>query len=382
MTDFLSNKVLGQGFVKHNDYIQRLKFDKTGLLPFWIADMDFPIFKDITEELQTTIQKESYAYQMRPQEDLELIGNWFSKRHNFSKLITPVAFQSGVLSSLSFVLDMFSSDNDGVIIQPPVYHAFAVTIKGLNRKVVDNPLLKTAEGYEIDFDHLEKLFSQEKNKIFILCHPHNPIGCFWGHEDLAKVIALGERYDVLIISDEIHADVILDGKFDSILNNPICEASKVLVLNSFAKTFGAPALCDGYVFATNRALIKKIKKRSDAFHVFGGNVLTYAGTRAMAINGEKWLNQLMPILIESRDYLLKGLPKKVKCEKPKATYQLWMNFEEYGYTPKELQEALLRQNLGMAFGAWFGAGGESYVRINYATTKPMLDQFLERVTRI
>ncbi len=382
MTDFLSNKAQGQGFVKHNDYIQRLKFEKTGLLPFWIADMDFPVFKEISNELESRVQQESYAYQIRSQEDFELIGGWFSNRHQYSKHIVPITFQSGVLSSLSFIIDMFSCEREGVIIQPPVYHAFAITIKGLNRKVVDNPLLNTAEGYRIDFDHLEQVFSKENNKIFILCHPHNPIGCYWSQDDLAQIIALGEKYNVLIISDEIHADVVFEGEFKSILHNPTCENAQVLVLNSFAKTFGAPALCDGYVFATNQALSKKVKKKSDAFHVFGGNVLTYAGTRVMASHGDQWLKELIPVLEQFRDYVLEGLPKKVKCEKPEATYQLSMNFEAYGYAPKELKEAFIKQNLGMAFGTWFGAGGENYVRINYATTKQMLDQFLERVAKI
>ncbi len=382
MSDFLRNTVQGQAFVKYNDKIQRLKFKKDGLLPFWIADMDFPVFSKIKDELNKVLERESFAYQMRSDEDMELIGQWFSKRHNYSKEVLPITFQSGVLSSLAFVIDLFSDLGDGVIIQPPVYHAFASTITGLKRKAVDNPLRNTESGYEIDFDHLEELFKIDENKIFILCHPHNPIGQYWSKEDLKKIIDLGREHDVLVVSDEIHADVIFEGEFESVLSFEECSESKVIVLNSFAKTFGTPALSDGYVFTLNDSLSREIYAKSMAFHVYGGNVLSYAGARASANYGEEWLSQLKPSLLENKKYVLENLPSDVTTHDPKCTYQLWMDFSKFGLTPEKLEDRFLDLNLGMAFGTWFGQGGEQFVRLNFATTKDMLGRFFDGVNKI
>ena len=321
--------------IKSNSMIQKIKFGTDGLEPFWIADADFPVFNKITEAVQGIVDRANYSYTLREHDFNKKLGMWFQKKHQYAKYHKPIFFQSGVLSAVAVILDLFTNEGDGVILQSPVYHAFSTTISNLNRTVVENPLLAVDNDYEIDFNNLEALFKKPEHKVLIFCNPHNPIGKIWGVEDMKKIVALAKQHDVLVISDEIHGDIVYDGEFVSMLN--LLEVQNVIVVNSTAKTFGTPALADGFAFTANEEYDEILRKRVEQLHLFGGNVFTYAGTYAAIEHGEEWLEALIPHLKSLKEELIEGLKDtKIKVKSPQATYQMWMDFTAYGLTHDEL----------------------------------------------
>ena len=305
-------------------------FGATDLLPFWIADMDFKVPQEISDELQRLVNRGIYAYEFHNDAVFKAISNWNLKRHQLqlnSKLFVQVP---GVLTGIALLIRALSKEGDGVLVQAPVYHHFYKVIKTSNRKIV-NSSLKNIDGYySMDFKDLEQKFQFENVKIMLLCNPHNPVGRVWNRSELQQLIDLANTYNITIISDEIHSDIIYSKAiFNSI--SSFKEKQHIAVLGSPAKTFGMQSIASGYIYIPNKRIHKQIKHMISALYLDHGNALTTFATIAAYTKGEQWLNALVIYLEKTvnwiQEFVKTQLPE-VKLTNPEGTYQIWLDFRK------------------------------------------------------
>lgn len=359
-------------FARNNSGFLKHFFGTTDLLPLWIADMDFEISHSISDAIRDRLKSGLFGYEVRQPNVAESIVKWFQKRHNLILNPTQFLFMNNILGSMAMVIDEYTVEGDGVIIQPPVYHQFAEIIRRLNRKVVDNPLLLEAGRYEINFNHLRELAANPKNKLIILCNPHNPSGRAWPINDVKKIAKIVAENNLLILSDEIHADVIYDGfQFNSIMSPQKAMHKNSIMFGSPAKTFGMPSITDAFIYTDDKQVYKRLKNRIYKFRLESDNALTFVSTFAAYMYGEKWLenkiNYFQKVIKWVNTFLATEL-QEISLIQPEATYQLWLDFRDLSMSDDEIN-TLLTKKAGLALtpGKWFGKEGIGFVRVNIAT---------------
>ena len=357
-------------FIKHDSGMLKNIYGTEEIKPYWVADMDFAVAAPITEELKRLVERGVYSYEFNSQGVYSALVEWNKKRHNLSLKSDSFVQVSGVLTGVSLLIREFSEPGDGVLIQNPAYHQFPQMISSAGRKVVKNPLVVEDGKYKIDFDDFEQKLKTENVKIVLLCNPHNPTGRVWTREELSKLIEIAEKYQTLIISDEIHSDIILgDNSFNSLASFDY--EKSIVLLGSPAKTFGMHSISNGYIYTENDALFQQIKGVVSSMHLGHGNALTTFATIAAYKHGEQWLDELLVYLENTvnwvKAFIREEMPS-VKMFRPEGTYQIWFDFSELGLTDDDLK-ALVFQKAGMGLtpGAWFGATDGGQMRMNIAS---------------
>ncbi len=345
-------------------------FGRTDLTPFWIADMDFEVAPAISTALNQLVERGIYAYELANQEEYQAIANWNQQRHHFA-LDTKAFIQvPSVLTGIAILIRELTQVNDGVLIQTPVYHQFVQVIQKANRKVISNPLQIVAGKYEMDFVDLERKLQREQVKIILLCNPHNPIGRVWKKEELEKLVALANQYKAIIVSDEIHGDIIHQGhQFNSIIS--LQQDQHLALLGSPAKTFGMQSISNGYIYIPQEERKKKINHTVEAMYLNHGNALTAYATIAAFNHGGPWLDELLTYLAGNiawiQQFLAQEMPL-VKMFAPEGTYQIWLDFSALGLSPEALDQLLVAQaKLALSPGTWFDQNCVLFRRMNIAS---------------
>ena len=215
----IDNKLKELPLTKSNPRTLESLFGKTDIQPFWVADMEFEIAKPIQDALIQRISNSGFAYEYKPESFFLAQKDWYKNKYQIGLNKEHLLYSPSITTTISILIENLTSENDGIIIQPPVFMEFRDVIRKTNRKIIKNPLKLVDRHYEIDFENLEEKAKLENNKILILCNPHNPVGRVWTKEELEKIIAICKENDLILISDEIHKDIILfDNQFNSILN--------------------------------------------------------------------------------------------------------------------------------------------------------------------
>lgn len=376
ITDGSDNK-----FIRHSPHMLKQLFGADDVMPFWVADMDFVVAEPITQELKRIADRGVYAYEFDAENVYRAIANWYQARHALS-LNTPSLVQvPGVLAGIALLIRELTQPEDGIIIQTPVYHQFFKIIKTANRKMISNPLQITEGRYAMDFVDLENKLKPGQVKAMILCNPHNPVGRVWRPDELKQLVELADQYDVTIISDEIHSDIVYSGHaFNSMMS--IAPGRHIALLGS-AKTFGMQSIANGYIYTENEALLEKIKAVVDAMYLSHGNAFTTFGTIAAFKHGGLWLDELLAYLEKTiawvDDYLHAELPM-VKMFPVEGTYQVWLDFRETGWSEKELNQLLVEKaKLGLTPGSWFGKEGRLFMRMNIASPLSKIQQAFKQL---
>lgn len=358
-------------FAKSNPNYLNSMFGTTDVMPLWIADMDFKVAEPISKELKRLVDRGIYGYEFNTQDVFSAIANWYLKRHNLSLDTDAFVQVPGVLSGISLLIRELSEINDGVLIQTPVYHQFNKLITTAKRKVIENPLKIVDGNYEMDFEDLELKLERENVKLILLCNPHNPVGRVWNKNEMQKLTQLANKYDVRIISDEIHADIIYSkNKFNSIAS--IDKLKKhIAVIGSPAKTFGMQSISNGYLYIHETHIQKQFKSLIDSMYLDHGNVFSTYATIAAYTKGENWVNELIVHLEKSnkwiKDFIHKELPE-VKMFIPEGTYQVWLDFNQLGLSDEGLKHLLINKaKLALTPGSWFGGDHSQFMRINMAS---------------
>ncbi|MBS4190735.1 PatB family C-S lyase [Bacillus sp. FJAT-49705] len=360
-------------------------FGTDEVLPMWVADMDFQPPTEVKEAIQERVQHGIFGYTYAPTSTPESIKQWLAKKHGWQIESDWILYHHGVVPSIAAAIEAYTAPGDKVLLQAPVYAPFFDMIKKNNRVVVNSPLTLTNNNYVIDFiDFEEKL--KMGVKLFLLCNPHNPSGRVWKKEELQKIGELCYQYDCLILSDEIHSDLI----FSPNTHIPIAsldEKWKDLVITCIAptKTFNLAGLQASAVIIPNKQRRKAFEmvQARQGFHSL--STFGFIGMEAAYRSGEQWLEELLEYLHENihitRKFIEEHLPS-IKMMEPEGTYLIWLNCRSLGLNDNQIRDQLLNKGkLALEPGTKYGTGGEGFVRMNIACPRKILLDGLERLRR-
>jgi cystathionine beta-lyase len=357
------------------------------ILPMWVADMDFKTADPIINALEKRVHHGIFGYATIPDAYYEAEVSWWNRRHNFKIQKEWIEFSTGVIPSLSAVVQAFTGPGDKVLIQSPVYNYFNTSITNNRCDIVLNELKYNGEYYEIDFDDFEKKASDHKVKIFILCNPHNPVGIVWTKNELERLGEICLKHDVLVLADEIHRDLVFKGS----KYIPFASVSEKFLINSItctapSKTFNLAGLKTSNIIVANEEYRKKVNRSLNVNEVAEPNVFGIEALIAAYNEGEDWLDQLLDYLKGNRDYLLSFINErisKLRVVIPEATYLIWINCRRFGMSSKELSKKILEEgDLRINDGHTYGEAGEGFIRINIACSRALLTEGLERLEKV
>jgi len=356
-------------FVRQDPKMLENMFGARELASFWLADMDFKIAPPITKELERIVNRGVYAYEFATGEVFDAIVDWNRTRHHLDLNHRSFVQVSGVLTGISLLIRELTQPNDGILIQTPVYHQFARVIKSNGRKIIRNPLQIIDGNYEMDFEDLEKKLQANKVEVILLCNPHNPVGRVWRKEELQTLLEVANRYNVTIISDEIHADIIYAGyNFNSLMSLSV--GKHISLIGSPAKTFGMQSISNGYIYIPDEIKMKQIKKTVGAMYLNHGNAFTTFATIAAFQHGGPWLDELLVYLERSISWIQKFLHEElplIKIYPVEGTYQIWLDFRPMNLNQKDLTQLLTQKaKLALTPGGWFDRESPLFMRMNIA----------------
>ena len=352
-----------------------------GVLPLWVADMDFKVAPVITAALQSRVAHGVFGYTQTPQRFYDAIINWWQRRHGVTigqKWIIPV---TGIIPALSAAIRALISKGDKVLIQPPVYNHFYTTLANCGCSIVENNLLYNNGHYTPDFEDMEIKAADPEVKLFLLCNPHNPAGRAWKLDELQRIAAICKKHNVIVLSDEIHSDLV----FGSSKHIPfaLIESTNCITFSSPGKAFNLAGLQVGYVFTQDSVLRTKLKAMLTLQEIELLSPFAIEALIAAYNNGEEWLEALKHYLYNNYKYLQEfvalHLPQIVVVPL-QATYLVWLDCRALNLPSETLAKKLLQdQKLWVNAGTMYGAVGEGFLRINIACALPLLKEGLQRI---
>lgn len=377
---FPNNQDAANKFIKHDSNMLSQIYGSDDVTPYWIADMEFPIASPITQAMQHLVSRETYSYEFDSETVFKEISAWNKKRHGLD--LDPKQFVQvpGVLSAIALLIREFTEKGDGVLIQTPVYHQFRRLIESAGRIAVSNTLKIEDGRYVMDFEAFENQLQNENVKMVLLCNPHNPVGRVWSKEELAKMVEIAEKTQTLIVSDEVHGDIVFDGaEFTSIASFDY--ENTITIIGSPAKNFGLNSISNGYIYTANSELKDAIKATVASMSLDHGNAFTTYATIAAYQHGEEWFNQFIEYTQSNRDWIMNFMAEhmpQVTVFKPEGTNQIWFDFTGLNLESDALK-ALLVNDAKMALtpGTWFGEPDTNFYRMNFAAP---LDQIQASMT--
>lgn len=372
----------GTGAVKFDGRQQY--FGTTEVTPMWVADMDFAVPDCVTAALQARIAHPVFGYTLYPESLYQSIIDWFSQRHQWTIEREWIQMAPGVVPSLFAAVNTCAKEGEGVIVQPPVYFPFFSAVTTNHRKLLLNPLREINGRYEMDFDNLEAC-AQQGARLLMLCTPHNPVGRVWSEAELQRILVIARKYQLTILSDDIHADLVYPGNTHTMLGRLAQSNDKIITAIAPNKTFNIPGLGLSALVIPNAELRQHIKKTFETLHVSNSNPLAITAFEAAYQKGAPWLDNLMAYLEQTRDYVAEYLRvhiPAIKLCKPEATYLLWLDCRELGLTDAQLRNFFIKRcALGMNPGTVFGEGGSGFMRMNIGTPRAIITDALARVAR-
>jgi aminotransferase/cystathionine beta-lyase len=357
------------------------------VVPFSVADMEFEPPIEIREGLKSFIDRAVFGYSWPTEDYYKAVIGWVKKRHNWEIKAEQIVTSSGVIPSLYTAVRAFTEPGDGVLLFSPVYYPFFESAERNGRKVIESPLVQDDSGYHIDFEDFEKKASDPSAKLLFFCNPHNPVGRSWLPEELRRVGEICCKYDVIIVSDEIHFDLIMPGHQHTVFSTLSEEISeRMLVCTAPSKSFNLAGMQVSNVIISNRKLKAQFEKELE--NTLGPNFqnpIGYEACRLAYTEGEKWLEAAKKYIYDNylfaKEYLKENLPM-VKVAEMEATYLLWMDFRAFGLSAEELREInVTKADMYFDEGYIFGEMGRGFERLNLACPRWVLEDGLKRLAK-
>ncbi len=357
-------------------------FGVEDVLPLWVADMDFKTPDFIIQALKQRLEHEVLGYTFRDDSYAEAIINWLDRRHGWKVEKEWISFSPGVVAGLSLSIDTYSKPGDEVIVQPPVYFPFFDSIKGMGRQMVENPLKLENGRYTFDIEDLKSKITP-KTKMLLLCNPQNPGGMVWTKAELEALATICLEHKVLVVSDEIHSDLVFEGHQHIPLPTLSDEiANNCVVCMAGSKTFNIAGLTTSFVVIPNKKLFVRYERTLKVPHLHMGNIFGSLALETAYREGAGWVDQMVDYLQENyrflKAFLKENLPQVVPM-KPEGTYLIWLDFSAYQLSDEELNDKLIQVGVGLNRGVQFGKQGSGYMRINIGCPKGTLEQALIRM---
>ena len=358
-------------------------FGTNNLLPMWVADMDFLTAPCVMEALKDRLEQGIFGYTTRPSSYNESIVNWLDNRFSWKINQEWLMFSPAVITSISLLIQNLTQKNDKIMIQEPVYSPFHNIVESNERSLVISPLVKLDDGsYVMDYEDIESKIKDVK--IFILCNPHNPVGRVWTREELTRLGEICLKHNVLVISDEIHSDIILKNH----KHTPFASISKEFSENTITcmaptKTFNLAGLQSSFLVISNPYYYEVMDKAFSILDIKRNNAFSLVATEAAYNYGEDWLYELIKYIEDNVDFAIdyiKNHMPQLKVKKPEGTYLLWVDFSNLNVDKKDLKNALINKGrIALSDGSSFGIGGDGYYRINLACPRSMVLEGLKRI---
>lgn len=366
------------------DFLEE-EFGKKDLLALWVADMDFPAPPEVLEALHNKIDEGALGYPIAPDSLLKAITDWQKNRHGWEIGKEAVTWAPGVVAGLAFSIMAYTKPGDGVIIQTPVYPPFYATISESGRRIVKNPLKREKDRYVMDLESLEKLVTPTCRTL-ILCSPHNPVARVWTREELEALSELAERKDMIIISDEIHQDLVYsDAKHMSIASLSEEMSSRTVTFVAPSKTFNIAGMNSSVALIPDEKLRARYVSILNRLHLSSLSILGLTAMETAYAKCAGWLDELMAYLEENRNFTEKFVRErmpKAKMDHPEGTYIFWIDFRGYGFNSETLMDLLVNEaGVALNNGRNFGTEGDGFARINIGTNREMLKKALEKIAK-
>lgn len=369
--------------LKYDSAVRRGKPE--GVLPLWIADMDFPTSSYVLDALQERVAHGIFGYTESGDRYFEAVAGWMERKHGWQVKQSWLVKTPGVVFGLAMAVKAFTEEGDSVLIQQPVYYPFTEVITDNGRRVVSSDLVLGSDGrYHINFADFERKIVENRVKLFLLCSPHNPVGRVWRREELLHMGELCRKYGVLVVSDEIHQDFVFGENRHLVFANLKPEFEEIsITCTSPAKTFNLAGLQVSNLFIPDPALRKRFRRQIAAVGYSQLNVMGLIAGEAAYLYGETWYNGVLAYLEQNiawlKAYLSRELPE-IRMIEPEGTYLVWLDFCELGLTGPELERLVVHKaKLWLDSGDIFGPAGEGFQRINVACPRATLEQALERL---
>jgi cystathionine beta-lyase len=363
---------------------RQMFFGDADLLPLWVADMDFRTPDFIVEAIKKRAEHEIFGYTFRAESYTNSIVNWLKRRHNWEIKPEWITFSPGVVAGLTMAIEALSKPGEGVIIQPPVYFPFFDSVKGTGREMIENPLKLENGRFYFDLEDLKNKITPT-TKLLLLSNPHNPGGMAWNKEELTALAQICLDNKILIISDEIHSDLIFEGYRHTPLAGLSDEiAQNCVICMAPSKTFNTAGLTTSFLVIPNKRHFVAYERVMRLPHLHMGNIFGTAALEAAYTHGDEWLAQLLKYLQANytylEDFFSKNMPA-VNVMKPEATYLIWVDFSAYGLSDEELNQKLIEAGVGLNRGVQFGKQGSGYMRINIGCPLSTLKEALIRIQK-
>ncbi len=371
----------GTNCLKHDALKTYFKAD--GLIPLWVADMDFRTPDFIMEAIRKRAEHEVLGYTFRPDSYFDAVMGWIKKRHNWEIEREWISFSPGVVAGLTLGIETFTKAGDGVIVQPPVYFPFFDSIKGTKRRMIENPLKIVNGRYTFDLDDL-KAKIDDTTQLLLLCNPQNPGGMVWSRKELLALTDICLENNIMIISDEIHSDLVYKAEKHIPLPTLSEEVkNNCMVAMAPSKTFNVAGLTTSLVIIPNKTKMARYERTIGVPHLHMGNIFGTVAAEAAYSKGEEWLEQLLDYLWKNYQILEKMVEEKlprVKVMKPDATYLIWLDFRDFGMKNDELMKFVIEKaGLALNDGGRFGTGGEGWLRVNIGCPRSVLQNAMEKL---
>jgi cystathionine beta-lyase len=358
-------------------------FQTEDVLPMWVADMDFQAPQAVNDALIDRAKHGFYGYTVFDQEVKNAIINWIGNRHNWNIESEWISTSPGVINILHMAVQAFTERGDKILIQTPVYTPFYSVIEAHDREVVKNPLIYKDNYYTIDFEDFEKKLKTGV-KAFILCSPHNPVGRVWTRNELKRMAELCLQYDVLILSDEIHADLTFPG----VQHIPIASlsdeiAQKTITCMAPSKTFNLAGLQASYAVTPNKEKRTQLEKMFNKQGLFMLSTPAITAMEAAYNEGSEWLDELRTIIKRNEQYVRSMFEKHVpslKVTKMEGTYLLWIDCSALNMDEKALKKFMIEKaRVGLNAGVDYGEEGKHFMRMNIACPREILEEGVDRI---
>lgn len=370
----------GTGSVKYD--ARGNVFGKQDIIPLWVADMDFAVPDTVQHALIQRAEHPIYGYSVYPEALYTSLMQWLAQRHHWQVEREWIVACPGVVPSLHAAIMACSPTDAGIIVQPPVYAPFLAAPQATGRKLLLNPLKLQDGRYEFDLQDLERC-AKAGGKILILCSPHNPVGRVWQEQELAALLAVCEKYEITVIADEIHHDLVYPGTLHLPLAKLVHGKVNVITAVAPSKTFNIAGLGLSALIVPHKADRDAIAKAFGTLHVSAANPFSITAFSAAYSEGAAWLDALLIYLDGNRDFvrdfISRQLPK-IKLIEAEGTYLLWLNCRAMGMDDKQLKHFFVHEaGVGLSPGIMFGEQGSGFMRMNIGAPRSVVNQALQQI---
>lgn len=361
-------------------------YGKEGLLPFWVADMDFKASPAISKALNNYVSQGIYGYTIIPDSLYDAIITWQKTQHDYELTKAEILFSPGVVPSLVTIIQALTNPGDALLIHDPVYHPFTDVIQNTDRQLILSNLIEEDACFKMDFDDMEEKIIQHQVKLFILCNPHNPGGRVWSSEELRRLGELCQKHHVLVISDEIHQDLVFaPNTFTSFQTISPDFAEFSIIVTSATKTFNLAGIKNSMIFIKNPTLRAKVQALQAVSYQAEINTFGLIATEAAYNEGKEWLDELLVYLKNNIDFACDFLTQQlplIKIMKPQGTYLIWLDFSAYQLSDEALMAKLI-DGAGVVVnpGISFGLKGTQHIRFNVACSRELLTTGLQQMSQ-